>query len=182
VPFLPRVYAVHIFIVPAIVLLLLALHLMLVKRHGISQLPQRLNKTATVGSGQTEVDRSSTFSMHMRKLAGYGMFLAAIAAVLALAIQAPLGPKGVTGIEITRPPLEFLWLTNFENWFGLRSLLWVPAILMGALILLPFLDRSKKFHILDRKWVLVIMIMLILTWVGLTIYAGMAPEKSHLGM
>ena len=109
------------------------------------------------------------------------MLLAALAALLALALPAALGPQVVPGIEVTKPPWLFWWPYAFENWWGIQALLWVTIIVPLALLLVPFIDRSPRRHILERRWAAGVMLLLILTGIGLTVYVWLTPVAQHIG-
>ena len=47
----------------------------------------------------------------------------------------------------------FLPFYPFEDWFGLVALIWAPAILFGALALVPLVDRSPYRSAAQRRFV-----------------------------
>ena len=126
-------------------------------------------------------DEKSYFSTHVKDMVGYGMILGALLSVLALAFPAALGPQVTPGIEVTKPPLFFWWPYALENWFGISSLLWVTITFPLALLAIPFIDRSPLRHILDRKWIGIAALLVILTWIILTIFVWLTPVAQHLG-
>ncbi len=175
VPMLTRLYAVHIAVLPALFLILIAIHLMLVKYHGISPLPTLNARAGTWGKEGT-----GRFSAHLRRMVGYGLWLLALAGVLALLWPAPLGYPPVPGAEVTKPPWLFLWLYAFENWVGTAGLLWPPLVLFLLLALVPFLDRSPYLAPRKRPVTVTLGVVLLLFLVGLSVYVALTPPVSHI--
>jgi len=107
-----------------------------------------------------------------------------LGATLLLSGLAPagLGPAGVEGIEITKPPWYFLWLYPWEDWLGLKALYILPAILTVGLLAIPFLDRSKERDPRRRKLWMALGVLALLALVGLTIYGAVTVPVSHTGM
>lgn len=108
VSLLERTYTAHVAVLPVLLALLVGAHLLLIRHHGIAP---RLGETqarvkqmiqaAERGEPAAEV---SHFNVHLRKIAGYGLLLTALAIVLALLFAPPLGPLPTPGIEVTKPP------------------------------------------------------------------------------
>lgn len=186
VPLLTRLYVVHVSILPALLGLFILLHLFLVKHHGISPLPGQHEMKARAAApdsgtrGATPV-LASTFNLHLRKMVGYGFLLTAIAAVLALALPAALGPTITPGVEVTKPPWLFWWLYAFENWWGIKALFWVAVAAPLLLALVPFLDRSPSRRPRERGWVIGAAAAGIAALVSLTIYVALSPVAQHIG-
>ena len=182
VPLLTRLYLVHTSILPAIFTFLVLAHMFLVNYHKISPLPERGSGQGVTGTqGRSQLPGGiSYFTTHVKELVGYGMVLAGLLSLLALAFPAVLGPQVVPGIEVTKPPLFFWWPYAFENWFGLGSLIWITIAFPLALVLVPFIDRSPMRHILDRRWMGIAALAIVLTWIALTVYVGLTPVVQHL--
>ena len=183
VPILTRLYLVHTSILPAVFTFLVLAHFYLVKYHEISPLPRRSDGqgTASTQEGNAKAHGNSYFTSHVKDLVGYGMVLAGLVSVLALAFPAIIGPQVVPGIEVTKPPLFFWWPYALENWFGIESLLWATIAFPMALLLVPFIDRSPMRHILERRWMALAALAVVLTWIALTVYVGFTPVVEHLG-
>lgn len=181
---LARVYAAHTSILPAILTLLVFGHLYLIRFHGIAprpgdeeaELSQRLQAAE---QGET-IAQVSHFNVHIRKIVAYGLLLTSLAAVLSIFRAASLGPAPTPGIEVTKPAWLFIWIYPFENWLGLKSLLWIPTILVGALLLAPLLDRFRV-NSLRRQWVVLgIAVAALAVMVALGIYAAIITPAEHL--
>ena len=178
-PLLGRLYMAHVVILPAFGTLLLIAHFLLVKHHGISSLPEVHD--AAVDGGPAPVKTGSTFAAHLIRMAGFGLLILAAATILAIVFPAGLGSRPIPGTETTKPPWMFLPFYPFEDWFGLSALLWVPAILFGALILLPFIDRSPYRSPRRRRVVLAVGAIVAVALVALVVFAVLTPTASHLG-
>ncbi len=178
-PLLGRLYMAHVVILPAIGTLLLISHFLLVKRHGISSLPAAAD--AAVDGGPQPLKSGSTFAAHLVRMAGFGLLILAVTTVLAIVLPAALGPRPIPGTETTKPPWMFLPFYPFENWFGLPALLWVPAILFGALALLPFVDRSPYRSARRRRVLMAIGFVIVVALVALVAYAAVTVPQSHIG-
>lgn len=177
-PILGRLYIAHIVILPAIGALLMIAHFLLVKVHGISALPAV--EDAAVNGGPAPRKSGSTFAAHLIRMAGFGLLILAATAVLALVWPAPLGEAPVPGREVTKPPWMFLPFYPFEDWFGLPALLWVPAILFGALALLPFVDRSRYRAPGRRRVVIAVAAIAAIALVALVGYALFTVPQAHI--
>ncbi|KKK55817.1 hypothetical protein LCGC14_3070760, partial [marine sediment metagenome] len=138
---LTRLYIAHVSIVPVVIGVVLALHLMLIKRHGVSPLAQG---TVAEIVERERGERHLPFTSHLRHIGLWGLVVLGIGLILAGLAPTGLGPQGVEGIEITKPPWYFVWLYQPESWFGLDALWVLSALVFMVLISLPFLDRSPE--------------------------------------
>jgi ubiquinol-cytochrome c reductase cytochrome b subunit len=177
-PILGRLYMAHIVILPGIGVLLLLSHFLLVKRHGISARPAEAD--AAAAGGPVPAKGGSTFAAHLVRMAGFGLLMLAAATVLTVISPAGLGDRPIPGTETTKPPWMFLPFYPFEDWFGLAALFWVPAILFGALALVPFLDRSPYRSPARRRIFIAIGTIVAVGAVVLVIYALITVPEAHI--
>ncbi|MEK6720076.1 MAG: cytochrome b N-terminal domain-containing protein [Chloroflexota bacterium] len=177
-PIIGRLANAHISILPTIGTLLLIAHFLLVKRHGISSLPAQSDAAAE--GGPVPARGGSTFTAHLVRMAGFGLLMLALATVLTLIWPAELGPRPIPGEEITKPPWMFLVFYPLEDWFGLSALLWAPAILFGALALVPFVDRTKYRSPTRRRLVIAIGAIVAVFAVALVLYALITVPQAHI--
>ena len=177
-PILGRLYMAHIVILPALGVLLLIAHFLLVKHHGISALPAQAD--GAVDGGPLPARGGSTFTAHLVRMAGFGLLILAVATVVSLIWPAGLGPRPVPGVEETKPPWMFLPFYPLEDWFGLSALLWVPAILFGALALVPFVDRSPYRSPSRRRVFIAIGVVAALALAALVLYALVTVPQAHV--
>ena len=178
-PLLGRLYMAHVLILPGLGAGLLLVHMLLVKRHGISSLPSAHD--AAVDGGPTPVTTGSTFAAHLMRMAGFGLVIVAATIVLAVVLPVGLGPRPIPGTETTKPPWMFLPFYPLENWFGLPALLWAPAIVFAGLALVPFIDRSPYRSPLRRRAVVAVGAIVAVALVALILYAAVTQPESHIG-
>jgi quinol-cytochrome oxidoreductase complex cytochrome b subunit len=174
-----RLYIAHVSILPVFVGVVLAVHMLLIKRHRISPLPWG---TPAEISERERSEADHTFTSHLRHIGLWSLVLLGIVLLLAGLAPAGLGPAGVEGIEITKPPWYFLWLYPWENWIGLKALCIIPGILVVGLLAIPFLDRSAERDPRRRKLWIGLAALVILAWVGLTIYGHYTTPAQHTHM
>ncbi|MCA9482476.1 MAG: cytochrome bc complex cytochrome b subunit [Nitrospina sp.] len=136
VPLLSRIYMWHISLLPLISGAFIGLHLFYIKYHKLSPKPGMQE-----GEG-----KSIHFYQHLAYLKRSGVGVFALICLLALLVAPPLGEEPVMGMEVTKPPWQFVWIYALEN-------LWVPFLIVAPPILLlmlaavPFVDRSP-----ERDW------------------------------
>jgi quinol-cytochrome oxidoreductase complex cytochrome b subunit len=176
---LVRLYVAHISIVPLLIVGVLAVHLLLVKRHRISPIPWG---SADEVEARERSERELTFSSHLRHIGLWGLIVLGLGLILAALWPTGLGPQGVEGIEITKPPWYFLWLYKPEDWFGLNALWIFSTLLVVALLLLPFLDRSRERDPRRRRAWVGIAVVVLVGWGALTIWGAVTEVAEHVGM
>ena len=137
-PLIVRLYVAHVAIIPGLILGLLAIHFLLVKRHGISPHPAIPDAPA---------EPVEPFTHHLRRLAAFALALVGGLLVVAALFPPSVGPTPVEGIEITRPVWMFWWLFTLENWWGVKAILWATIALFVLLLAVPFVDRGT-----ERRW------------------------------
>jgi len=176
VPILTRLYLGHITLLPAAFSLLVIGHLYLIKQLGISPRP---TDEATSGP-PTQGQGVSRFTVHLRRMTGYGLLLLALVGTLALVWPASLGQAGVPGAEVTKPPWMFLPFYPLEDLFGIRGLLVGSIALFTLLGLVPFVDRSPWLSPRRRRWIIIAGVVLLALLVVLGGYAWLSRPVSHL--
>ncbi len=172
-----RLYVAHVSILPLMVAGVLAIHMLLIKRHRISPLPW--GSPAEVAARERE-EHTETFTSHLAHIGKWAMVLLGIAFLLAGLAPAALGPAGVEGIEITKPPWYFLWLYPWEGWIGLKALYIIPTILIVGLLAIPFVDRSAERDPRRRKLWMALGLAVFLAWLALTIYGHVVAPAHHV--
>ena len=175
---LTRDYIAHVSILPFFLVGLLAVHLLLVKRLKVAPLPWG---TAEEVAARERDEERLPFTTHLARIGYWTLVVLGLALVLTALRPTGIGPEGVEGIEITKPPWYFLWLYPFENWIGLKALLVGPAVLLGALALLPFLDRGPERDPRRRPVWMALCVVVLLAWGALSLYAFFTEPVSHVG-
>src|SRR3989454_8642941 len=190
---LSRFFALHVFVIPGLLIAFVGLHVLMVLKLGINEwpMPGRIVKRATYESeyhALTKKDGAPFFPYAVWKDLFFAAFV--ILAVAACALYfGPFGPTGQpdpTIIQtVPKPDYFFLWL------YALLSLLppsmETPALLIGpvvvilGLLLLPFLsgEGEKSWR---RRPVAVLTVLLIAITLGtfthLAEYAPWSPQMS----
>ena len=173
---LTRLYIAHVSILPVMVGAVLAVHMLLIKRHRISPLPWG---TPDEIEARERNEHAATFSSHLAHIGKWGLVLLGAMLLLAGLAPAGLGPEGVEGIEITKPPWYFLWLYPWEDWIGLKALYLLPAILTVGLLAIPFLDRSPERDPRRRRVWMALAAAILIAWLFFTIYGDATVPVSH---
>jgi ubiquinol-cytochrome c reductase cytochrome b subunit len=185
---LSRFFALHVFVIPGLLLLLLGIHLWLVLKCGISAPPvagQPVDPKTYQEQYEKELKEGEPFpGPAMMKDA----FFSALVVITVIVIAALAGPKGpsappdpVLAGANPRPDWPFLWL------FGLLSLsppgletfimLVFPVVLIGALLLVPIISRRGERAPRRRP---VAVLLVIVTWTTLVVltYEGVTSPWS----
>jgi ubiquinol-cytochrome c reductase cytochrome b subunit len=179
---LSRFFALHVFIIPALLLAFLGIHLWLVLRKGISEPPvpgQLVDPKTYDAAYEKEVHDGVPF-LGDAFLKDALFSAVAVLAVVVLAVV--LGPKGPTGPPDPtfsganpRPEWPFLWL------FALLSLsppgaetfvmLVFPLLVVAALFLVPFVsNRGERAP--SRRPVAVLLVVVTYTLLGVLTFEG----------
>jgi ubiquinol-cytochrome c reductase cytochrome b subunit len=182
-PILQRLFIAHVAILPLLLIVLVIVHFYLIKHHGIASLPgheenRRPGRTDT----QEAIEREGyvPFTSHIVHITGWGLALTALGSLLALLVSAPLGEIINPSEEKTKPLWMFLPLYPFEDWFGIKALLYLPIVGMAALLLVPFIDRFGSSS-LRRRWILVAgAVVVIAVLAALVIYATASTPAEHV--
>jgi ubiquinol-cytochrome c reductase cytochrome b subunit len=189
---LSRFFALHVFVIPGLLIALVSLHLLMVLKLGINDwpMPGRIVRRATYTAEYEELVKKDG-APFVPYAVWKDLFFAAFILLAVAACAAYFGPFGPSGRPdptiiqtVPRPDYFFLWL------YALLSLLppamETPALLIGpvvvilALILLPFLfgEGEKSWR---RRPIAVISILLIAVSLGtLTHLSGFTPWSPHM--
>jgi len=166
--FIPRIYVVHVLLLPAIFLALITVHLMLVWYQKHTQFP---------GPGRTEknVVGYPLMPVYMAKAGGFFFivfgvtaFLGAVASINPIWLYGPYTPGQVSagsqpdwymgwldGLVRMAPPLESYIFGYTISWNILIPGLIIPGIMFTLLALYPFIESwatgdKREHHLLDR--------------------------------
>jgi cytochrome b6 len=174
---LTRFYGIHVAVLPAIVVMVLGLHLFLVQKHGMSRPP------STESGPDAKKAMPFVPNFLLRDLVGWLCALAVLAA-LAAYFPAELGKKAdpFQPAPIGIKP-EWYFMAMFQTLKLLPShILGIEGELLGVLafglvglvlIIIPFLDRGaalgKKTRFSRAFAITLIVYMLLLTYIGYTV-------------
>jgi len=157
-----RFYAMHVMLLPAAMMGLIGVHVFLVRKHGVSPSPGDNAPTKKFYPQQVFKDTVAIFIAFC------------ILMTLAITLHAPLerlaDPTDTS--YIPRPEWYFLWLFQmlkvFEGPMEVVGTHIIPGVAVGALMLLPFLDRKKITRLSERKLALAALVVVALGLGGLT--------------
>jgi ubiquinol-cytochrome c reductase cytochrome b subunit len=189
---LSRFFALHVFILPGLLLTVLAAHLWLVLTKGISAPPvpgEKVDPKTYDAAYEQEVKRGVPF---LGDALCKDALFSALVVILVVLLAAVVGPKGPSGLPDPalqganpRPDWPFLWI------FGLLSLspagmetflmLVFPILLVIGLLLVPFIsNRGERAP--SRRPVAVLTVLVAGVALAVLTYAGAtAPWSPHLG-
>src|SRR5262245_52868674 len=179
---LTRLFTLHVFVIPGLLLSLLAIRLWLVVKKGISAPPQpgKIVDPKTYDAAYEEELRGGVPFLGEAMLKD--VFFSALAVIVVVTLAAVFGPKGPTappdptlGGANPRPEWPFLWL------FGLLSLsppeaetfimLVFPVLLILALFAVPFIsNRGERAP--SRRPVAVLAVVVIFVALSTLTYEG----------
>ena len=172
-PLLTRLFVVHIAVLPFLFTIVVAIHLMLVKRLKMAPSPFRKGP---------EPEPTRPFTKHLAELGSLAFVLIGILTILAVLAPPPHGPAPIEGIEITKPPWPLLWVYPIEDWVGVAGILWATLTIFLMLFLVPFVDRTPERHPRKRLPMMIAAGVVVVTIIGLIVYAAVQPVASHIGM
>jgi len=174
-PMLSRIYALHIALLPLILLFLLGLHAAYIKHFGIA--PRAKQSEADY---RASLDQGATFLHHLKKLAIYGGVMLVVLVVLALIMPPQLSSPAKPGIEITKPPWPFWVFYPIESAIGIPGILLGAAVVGAGLILIPLLGLIIHN---ERRLLVIVRILAaigILGWAALLIITYISPVMQHM--
>jgi len=173
-----RFYALHVMLLPAIIITLIIFHIYLVRKHGVAPAPGDQGPEKSFFPEQIYKDTVAMFVMF------------AVLFLLAVTVQAPLERLADPTDKnyIPRPEWYFLFLFQLLKYlpgqleaFGAIVL---PGIVIATLIAVPFLDRGNVLRLAKRTTAMAAIALALAGWGGLTLAAiASKPEtQTVLGL
>jgi ubiquinol-cytochrome c reductase cytochrome b subunit len=167
-----RFYGLHVLLLPPATTLLIALHIYLVRKHGVAPAPG------------DEVRPLRKFFPEQAVRDTVAIFIAfVILFVLAVVVRVPLEQLAdPTDINyIPRPEWYFLFLFQslklFEGPLEMIGAVVLPGLAVLALILIPFFDRGQVRKVTERTLAAGILALAAIGWAGLTATAIATTPK-----
>jgi ubiquinol-cytochrome c reductase cytochrome b subunit len=157
-----RFYSLHVFVFPAITILLVIIHLHLVRRHGVTPAPDDLGPKKAFYPEQVFRDTLACF---------VALVLLLSAAVL---FHAPLERLAdpTDSAYVPRPEWYFLFLFQLLKFFRGAwepvGSIGIPSLLVALLFLVPFLDRSRAKALRNRTLAMSVVVLAVAGWTALT--------------
>jgi ubiquinol-cytochrome c reductase cytochrome b subunit len=179
---LSRFFALHVFVIPGLLLVLLAIHLWLVLSCGISA-PPKPGEVVDPKTYHEEYEKElKTGVPFLGEAMAKDALFSALVVVVVVAIAALAGPKGPSSLPEPallganpRPDWPFLWLfailslspANMET----AIILLMPPLLVLALLLVPFLsNRGERAP--SRRPIAVLAVVIIYSGLGVLVHLG----------
>lgn len=150
---LTRFYATHILILPTILILMLAAHLVLMRRHGLVG-PLSEQAEADQPGRKQSGKRVPFYPDHVLHEAVIALGVMLLLILAARFFPAPLGPEAdpTDTSVVPRPEWYFLFYFQLLSYFPGRleqiGTVLIPLFFFGSLALLPFLDTGSE----RRPW------------------------------
>jgi ubiquinol-cytochrome c reductase cytochrome b subunit len=167
-----RFYGLHVLLLPPATILLVVLHVFLVRKHGVAPMP-----------GDEAVPKKKFYPEQVFKDT-VAIFVAFVVLfTLAVAVRVPLeqlaDPTDTS--YIPRPEWYFLFLFQtlklFSGPLEVVGSVVLPGLAVLALILVPFIDRSRMVKVTRRTAALAFVLLAAIGWGGLTAAAVMSTPK-----
>jgi ubiquinol-cytochrome c reductase cytochrome b subunit len=174
---LSRFFALHVFVIPGLLLAFVGLHLLMVLKLGINEwpMPGRIVRKADYQQNYATLTKTTGVPFVPNAAWKDAVFAAAILlAVMACAFCfGPFGPTGVPDPTIIqtapKPDFFFLWiyavLAFLPPELETPVLLIAPPLIIGALLLLPFVAGQGEKH-WSKRPVAVLVVALIAVTLG----------------
>lgn len=161
-----RFYGLHVLLLPPATLFLIAVHVYLVRKHGVAPMPG------------DEVRPKKKFFPEQVFKDTVAIFIAfAILFTLAVAVRVPLEQLAdpTDTAYIPRPEWYFLFLFQILKLFPgpleVVGSVVLPGLAVLALILVPFIDRTHMVKVTRRTFAVSVVLLAAIGWTGLTVAA-----------
>lgn len=166
-----RFYAIHVLLLPPTTMLLIAIHIYLVRRHGVAPAAGDTAPTKKFYPEQVYKDTVAMFATFF--------ILFMLAAFAKVPLERLADPTDTS--YIPRPDWYFLFLFQtlkfFEGPLEIVGSMVLPGVATALLFLAPFLDRGKVVELRQRGLAFGIVILAGITWGGLTAAAISSTPK-----
>ena len=168
-----RWYAAHVFLLPAALIGFVVAHIYLMRRHGISG-------PITQASGEAKPFYPYQAFRDTVAMAVVFALLLTFAIAFRVPLDAIADPSDAT--YVPRPEWYFLSLFQLLKYFPGPlepvATIVIPGLIVGSLLLLPFLDRSPERHPLKRRLVTAGFVVIGAGIISLT-YLGWKDSPAH---
>jgi len=189
---LSRFFALHVFVIPGLLIGFVGLHLLMVLKLGINEwpMPGRIVRRATYLNDYhdlTRQDGAPFFPYAVWK----DMFFAAFIILAVAACALYFGPFGPTGKPdptiiqtVPKPDYFFLWLYALLSLLPpsleTPALLISPVVVIAVLLLLPFLSGEGEKSWKRRPIAVLTVLLVAITLGTFTRLAGLTPWSPHM--
>jgi ubiquinol-cytochrome c reductase cytochrome b subunit len=186
---LSRFFTLHVFIIPGLLIAIIAMHLRLVLTKGINEYPRPGHpvRRATYDAEYADILRKEGVPFVPRAI-GKDLIFAAITIVFILGAALVFGPKGPHGqpdptLVDTAPQPDFYFLAIYAalallpDWMEAWVMFGAPAIALVILLFLPFYANQGEKSA-RRRPVAVLAVIFILMVIGILAYMGVTAPWS----
>jgi ubiquinol-cytochrome c reductase cytochrome b subunit len=167
-----RFYATHVLLLPPITMILVAIHLYLIRKHGVTPAPDDTRPHQKFFPAQVFKDTVAIFVVFTI------LFLMAV--FVRIPLERVADPTDTA--YIPRPEWYFLFLFQtlkfFEGPLEVVGAVILPNLAILALFLVPFLDRGRVVRVAKRTAAIGIVVFAGLGWAGLTAAAVATTPKN----
>jgi ubiquinol-cytochrome c reductase cytochrome b subunit len=189
---LTRFFALHVFVIPGLLIALVCLHLLLVLKLGINEwpMPGRLVRKATYEREYHELTKTegAPFVPYAIWKDMFFMAFILLAVAACAAYFGPFGPSGQpdpTVIQTApKPDYFFLWLYALLSLLPpsmeTPALLIGPVVAIGALLLLPFLSGEGEKSWKRRPIAVLTILLVAIILSTFTHLSGYTPWSPHM--
>jgi len=167
-----RFYGLHVLLLPPATTLLIALHVYLVRKHGVAPAIDDASRP------QKKFFPEQAFRDTV------AVFIAfAILFVMAVAVRVPLEQLAdpTDSSYIPRPEWYFLFLFQtlklFPGPLEMVGAVVLPGLAVLVLLLVPFIDRGQVRRVTQRTFAAAVIVLAVLGWTGLTVAAVVTTPK-----
>lgn len=167
-----RFYGLHVLLLPPATLLLIAVHVYLVRKHGVAPAP-----------GDDARPREQFYPRQVFKDTVAIFIVFAILFTMAVVARVPLEQLAdPTDTSYTpRPEWYFLFLFQtlklFTGSLEILGSVVLPGLAVLALMLVPFIDRGRMVKVTKRTAAFAFVALAAITWTGLTVAAVRSTPK-----
>lgn len=170
-----RFYTLHTLLLPLLMVAIVALHVYLVRRHGVTPSPSASLRKKRFYPSQAYRDTVAVF------VAFLGLFF--MAALVNAPLEAIANPNDAT--YVPRPEWYFLFLFQALKYFhGVLEpvgSIGLPTAAVAALIAIPFIDRSRARALNQRRVAMGFAVVALAGWGALTAEAIVSTPKAVYG-
>jgi len=167
-----RFYGLHVLLLPPATMLLIAVHVYLVRKHGVAPAP-----------GDEALPKKPFYPVQVFKDTAAVFVAFAVLFLMAAMVRVPLeqlaDPTDTT--YIPRPEWYFLFLFQtlklLTGPLELVGSVVLPGLAVLALILVPFLDRGQMRKVTERTLAIGVVVLAAIAWGGLTAAAVKSTPK-----
>jgi ubiquinol-cytochrome c reductase cytochrome b subunit len=189
---LTRFFALHVFVIPGTLLLLVAAHIWMVLKLGVNEwpMPGRMVRRATYIAEYNKLAHEDGIPFvpgaFWKDLIFSGAVLAAVA--VCAAVFGPYGPSGTPDPAIIqtvpKPDFAFLWIYAVLSYLPPSMetpfILIAPVLMIGGLLAVPFVagEGEKSWH--RRPVAILALTSVALAWAVFTHLATYTPWSPHM--